>query len=635
MKFNAILFALLFGYSLAQNVVEVAVGLPNLFSELVDLVVTAGLDGALSTTQDVTVFAPTNDAFDKLHEGSLNLLKTEQWRSHLQNLLLQHVIPAEVPSSAITDGLTASALNGEEVKLNLANGGVVVNNISNVIQADVEATNGVIHVVDTVLFPEWVSTNIVNRTVADPELTIVTKLVSGLHLTEALSVRGPYTIFAPTDEAFLEGLERLGIEDRFISAHLAAKLLINHIVHGVYSADDIENGLELMTAQGEEITFSFNGDVPQVNGENIVDSNILANNGVIHKIDGLLIPKSIESTPEVPMTPQTVVDVAISNSDSFSSLVDFVVLADLVTALSTTQGITLFAPTNDAFAALANEAPGLVSVLQTEEWSTHLQDILLYHVLPTEVPSSAVTSGLAATTLNGEDLLFDVNNDGIFINTNSEVVLADVGASNGIIHAIDNVLIPSWVTNSIVDRALGSPLLTILVDLVTGAGLVETLSGEGPFTVFAPTNDAFLEFLGEGADDSFLDPELVSSILTYHVVPGIYSASDVAKGASLTTVQGEDITSSVMGNTVMVNGEIIVTADILAYNGIVHVIDGVLIPKEATAPVLMQESLPNALEQSTLSLNASNQSSASSYQSRVAAIATTIAGLGVVIAAVF
>merc|ERR1712232_380593 len=173
---------------------------------------------------------------------------------------------------------------------------------------------------------------------------------------------------------------------------------------------------------------------------------------------------------------------------------------------------------------------------------------------------------------------------------------------NGVIHAIDNVLIPSWVSNSIVDRAVGSPILTKLVDLVVEAGLAETLSGTGPFTVFAPTNDAFIEFLGDDTEDVSLDIDLVTSILTYHVVPGIYSASAIANGASLTTVQGEDISLSLMGNTAMVNGETIVVTDILANNGIVHVIDGVLIPNEATASVVMQESIADPYEQTTVAL---------------------------------
>lgn len=627
MKFNFVLLSLLLGSVIGDNVVEVAVGSPSLFSSLVDLVLTSGLDEALATTQDITVFAPTDEAFGGLHQSGLDLLKTEQYRPHLQNLLLQHIVPAVVPSSAITEGLTADALNGEEVKLNiLKSGGVKVNDYANVVQADVSADNGVIHVIDAVLFPDWVSNNIFTRAVSDRELTILTKLIHGLHLTRSLSFHGPYTVFAPTDEAFLESLDTLGIDDGKLSAHLAATLLTSHIVHGIYSAADITTFTELMTVQGEKLTFSFDGDIPQVNGANIVSTDILANNGIVHKIDAVLIPKSVtEALPD----PETVVDIANSNLDTFSSLVDFVALADLVDPLSSTQAITVFAPTNDAFAALAAKAPDVVADLLTNQWSNHLKDVLLYHVLPVEVPSSAVTDGLVATALNGEDLAFSVNGHGIFVNSGSEVVIADVGASNGVIHAIDNVLLPSWISNSIVDRAIGSSDLTTLVDLVVQAGLADILSTGGPFTVFAPTNAAFVDFLGNDADLASLDIELVTSILTYHVVPGIYGAADIGKGASLTTVQGEDITLSLMGRTVMVNGESVVAADILANNGIVHVIDGVLLPTEATTSVTTMSALVTG-DQSTLSLLGSEESSSSSsgYRAAISASVAALASVG-------
>jgi len=636
MKFTFILSTLLLGLSIGENVVEVAVGSSNLFSALVDLVLTAELDGALSTTQDITVFAPTDDAFGKLHQSSLEILKSEQWRPHLKNLLLQHVLPVKVLSTDISDGLTAAALNGEEVKLNLpSSGGVLINDKSNVIQADVPADNGVIHAVDTVLFPEWVSTSIVDRAVSDPELAILTNLVVELHLTNALSVQGPFTVFAPTDKAFVEGLNVLGVQDGMVTVHLASSLLTYHIVRGVFSAADIEDGLELTTIQGEKLTFSFNGDAAQVNGKNIVTADNLTNNGIVHKIDGLLIPQSVERDSVALADPQTVVDVASSMSETFSTLVDFVIKADLVSPLSDTQGITVFAPTNDAFAALAEAAPAVVANLQTKQWSTHLQDVLLYHVLPDEVPSSAVTDGLTAKALNGEFLSFGVNGDGISVNDGSEVVVPDVGADNGVIHAIDNVLIPSWVSTSIVDRAIGNEDLSTLVDLVGKAGLDTTLSGDGPFTVFAPTNDAFVKLLGENVDTGALDVDLVTSILMYHVVSGIYSAADVANGVSLTTVQGDDISFSVMGDAKMVNGNTIVATDILANNGIVHVIDGVLIPNEATASKAMLESLPDSFEVSTLGLIGSEQSSTPGCRTSIAAVTTAVVAFGVAIGVVF
>ena len=574
MKLTFLLSLLLFGRTFAQNVVNVAVNAPDLFSTLLELVIAGGLDDTLRNADDITVFAPTNEAFAKLHQGSINLLRTEPWKPHLQNLLLQHILPIEVPSSNITDGLTATALNEEEIKLTLpATGGVVVNDVANVTQAVIQADNGVIHAVDTVIFPEWVFKSIFDRVNDDQELRSLLYFINGLRLDHVLTIRGPFTVFAPTDEAFREGLRLLGAQNGVININLAVQLLTNHVVYGVYPAEAIEEGFELITVNGEFVKFSFSGEVPRVNDANIVSTDILANNGIVHKIDGLLIPEVAGPAPN-----GTIVDTALDNSDDLSLLLRFVTRADLSTSLATTQGLTVFAPTNDAFVALISAAPSVAGNLFTDEWATHLKDLLLYHVLPTEVPSSFLTNVLTATALNGEELSFTVNEDGIFVNTDSEVILADITASNGVIHGIDRVLTPSWFTNSIVDRAIGSPSLTTLVDLVLQADLAEALSGEGPFTVFAPTNDAFLQFLGEGDDLATLDMDLVSSILRYHVVPGIHPASEITNGLSLPTLHGENVTFSSMGSTSMANGQNIILTDILANNGIVHLIDGVLIP---------------------------------------------------------
>ena len=277
---------------------------------------------------------------------------------------------------------------------------------------------------------------------------------------------------------------------------------------------------------------------------------------------------------------ETVVDIAVSDPDTFSSLVNFATLADLVDTLSTTNDITLFAPTNDAFTALAKAAPDVVSNLQTEEWQDHLEDLLFYHVLPDVIRSSAITNGLSATTLNTEDIDFTVTNGnggGIFVNEGAEVVAADVDAKNGVIHVIDNVLLPSWVSNSIVDLAKATSDLSTLVDLVVQAELVDTLSEAGPYTVFAPTNEAFAELLDDGTS---LSADQVASVLTYHVVEGIYTEDALVDGLALTTLQGEELVFRGIGNRVFANDERIIIPNILANNGIVHVIGGVLIPEE-------------------------------------------------------
>lgn len=134
----------------------------------------------------------------------------------------------------------------------------------------------------------------------------------------------------------------------------------------------------------------------------------------------------------------------------------------------------------------------------------------------------------------------------------------------------------------IVDVAIGSPDHTTLVSAVTAAGLVETLKGAGPFTVFAPTNAAFAA-LPAGTVDGLLKPEskaALTNILTYHVVAGSVKAADLKDGQKVKTLQGEELSVSIKDGKVMINGANVSAADLMGSNGVVHVVDGVLMPKK-------------------------------------------------------
>jgi transforming growth factor-beta-induced protein len=186
---------------------------------------------------------------------------------------------------------------------------------------------------------------------------------------------------------------------------------------------------------------------------------------------------------------------------------------------------------------------------------------------------------LGLTTQNtDEDRVQFRTRDGKSLTINNgaaNVVVSDVMASNGIIHAIDNVLLPSFVSKTVADRIRQDRRdLRTLFSLLQQAGLVEVLQGDGPFTVFAPIDEAF-----DGIDGSTLDANTLQNILTYHVVPGMYSSFLIQDGLQLTTVQGQNITFSIEMDMVTLNDGIpIETTDTPAINGIVHKIGGILMP---------------------------------------------------------
>jgi len=265
----------------------------------------------------------------------------------------------------------------------------------------------------------------------------------------------------------------------------------------------------------------------------------------------------------------TVVDVVV-NSDDHTTLETAVIAADLVGTLSGTGPFTLFAPTDAAFAALP--AGTIEAVLADKDLLT---SILLYHALSGDVRSTDLSDGMTATTINGKDITVKLDN-GVFIN-NAQVTVADIVTDNGVVHVIDAVLLPPSVT--VVDVIVNSPDHNILEAAVLAAELQGTLSGDGPFTVFAPTDAAF-EALPAGLDDELLlDPSGdLTNVLLHHVLSGKVLSTDLTDGQVATTLEMEDITVSIGTDGVFINDAQVVVADIETDNGVVHVIDAVLVP---------------------------------------------------------
>ena len=259
------------------------------------------------------------------------------------------------------------------------------------------------------------------------------------------------------------------------------------------------------------------------------------------------------------------------------SLVAALAHAGLVETLQGDGPFTVFAPTDAAF-----EAAGIdLSTFDTEAENETLSDILLYHVISGAVDAANVTDGMVATMVNGDNATFAVTNETVMIN-NANVTTQDVAASNGIIHIIDKVLLPPAEEPALEDIsgvAAGTGVHDSLVAALAHAGLVATLQGDGPFTVFAPTDEAFAE---AGIDLSTFDNDeanaTLTDILTYHVYAGSVAAADVTDGMVATMVNGDDATFTVVNGTVMVGGATVTTADVAASNGVIHVIDKVLMP---------------------------------------------------------
>ncbi|MDR9415025.1 MAG: fasciclin domain-containing protein [Gracilimonas sp.] len=262
-----------------------------------------------------------------------------------------------------------------------------------------------------------------------------------------------------------------------------------------------------------------------------------------------------------------IVETAQENED-FSILVQALTDTGLDEPLSEDGTFTVFAPTDAAFEALPD---GLLESLSSDQ----LTQILQYHVLANQVASTDLSAQQAVETLSEETIYVTVNNGEVTINNTATVLTADIETSNGIIHAINGVILPNSF-QTIVETAAKNYNLSTLVTLLENANLVSTLSEEGPFTVFAPTNDAF-NAVSDVLDG--LTSEQVAEVLTYHVAATEALSGDLDDGMNITTVQGEDISVRISGNTVSLNGNATVTnPDLQGTNGVVHIIDAVILP---------------------------------------------------------
>ncbi len=586
-----------------------------------DLVATLSGDGPF------TVFAPTDDAFTAAGID-LDSFNTDDEIATLVDILTYHVLAGAVNSSQVTDGMTATMLNGDDVTFSVTDGTVMIGDAT-VTAADVMASNGIIHVIDMVLMPP---SDLVDIPTVAQGTGIHDSLVAAVVQAELLTTlqgEGPFTVFAPTDDAFTAAGIDLAALDTDEGKATLTDILLYHVVSGSVASSALTDGMIATAVNGDDLTFTV-GEGVMVNDANVILADVEASNGIVHVIDKVLMPPA--DLVDIPTVAQ--------GTGIHESLVAAVIQANLLSTLQGEGPFTVFAPTDDAFTAAGID----LNALNSDEGLATLSDILLYHVVSGAVPSSAVTDGLVATAVNGDDLTFTVG-EGVMVN-DANVILADVQASNGIIHVIDKVLMPpvpvteadgdvcynmythtiaagasfdecmayayyenyemngqtftgcynlathtftmvsqaeceAYMWTPAVDIAMTAQATTIhnsLVAALAQAGLVSTLQGDGPFTVFAPTDDAFAE---AGIDLTALDNEegkaLLTDILLYHVVSGAVPSSAVTDGLAAAAVNGDDLTFSV-GEGVMVNDANVILADVPASNGVIHVIDKVLMP---------------------------------------------------------
>lgn len=537
--------------AVTNTIVDVAIANGS-FTTLVAALQATGLDATLAdTASSFTVFAPTDDAFALLGQDTINTLLADT--DTLSDILTYHVISGEVDAAAAiaSAGMTVAMVNGDNVGLSLDGDNLLVNSVT-VTMTDIQADNGIIHVIDAVLLPPAdkgePTMNIVETAVAAGNFTTLVTALQVAELDGALADETKsYTVFAPTDAAFAS------ISADTIAALLAdtdalTSILLQHVVAGEVPSVSAYtlNGMSAETLSGAEIAVAINSttDSLMFGGANISVKDIYTNNGVIHVIDMVVV-----ADVEVPAPTNSIVEVAVNNG-SFTTLVAALQATGLDTVLANLdEEFTVFAPTDAAFALLGQET---IDALLADPDA--LTNILLYHV----VSGDAVLQDAAATIAQSDNKMVAMANEqmatlsladaALFINK-SAVSTANVMANNGVIHVVDQVILPPTVkaesTMSIVDVALADDNFSTLVAALTAADLVDTLADESAtFTVFAPTNAAFAKIESSALTALLADTSALTNVLLTHVISGAEVnslAAFAANGAMVEAASSENI----------------------------------------------------------------------------------------------
>jgi uncharacterized surface protein with fasciclin (FAS1) repeats len=570
-----------------MTIVETAVS-AGTFNTLVAALEATDLDDTLSdTSQDFTVFAPTDDAFALLGQETIDALLADP--ETLADILTYHVYSGAVNEETAVSlaGTKVAMVNGDNVGLSLSEGSLLVNTVT-VTSTDIIASNGIIHVLDAVLLPPAEMTeptmNIVDTAVGNGGFT---KLVEALQVTGLDAVladeAGEFTVFAPTDAAFAL-IDEKTMNTLLANPETLKSILLQHVVSGI-SVDSITaftlNGQSVETASEtmQPIAINTMSDKLTFGGVNVTATDIYTTNGIIHVIDAVVV-----GDVEIPAY-MSLVEVAVDNGN-FTTLADALVSTGLDKVLGDLdKSYTVFAPTDDAFDKLPE---GTLDNLTTEQ----LSDILLYHVLPGTVRSDAAIS-LAqsaentATTAAESSIALSFVTPALFAN-GAKISSADVMATNGVIHVVDTVILPpssvDESSNSIVDVAVAdTDNFSTLVTALTAADLVTALADETKtYTVFAPTNAAFDKVDATALADLLADTTALTEVLLTHVVEDVaITAIDAyaANGMTLKTMSGNTIDVSVDADSgsLMIGGAKVTTTEIVTSNGIIHVIDTVIL----------------------------------------------------------
>ena len=422
-------------------------------------------------------------------------------------------------------------------------------------------------------------TTVVDIAAGNDNFSSLVAALTKVNLVSTLKGSGPFTVFAPTNDAFAEALTVLGFSELSdVPNDVLTDILLYHVVSGKVESTDLSTGyITTLNSTGPgndspSLLVDVSSGVKLNGNTSVTTADLEADNGVVHVIDKVLLPPDVT-------------DIAIDNAN-YSILVEALTKANLVNTLKGEGPFTVLAPDNDAFERLLT----LLGANDLDDIPVDvLTNVLLNHVISGNIKSTDLSTGYANTLAAGvgetKASIYVNTDNGVNFNGGSDVVLADIGATNGTVHAVKEVIL----VPDVVDFALADPNFSSLVTALTVNGLmndfVSVLSGDGPFTVFAPTNSAFDALLMSNDDWTTLTDiplETLEAVLKYHVVSGAnVQSGDLTDEMPVIALEGSftiDLDNGTQIKTSSDQTVNIVTTDVQASNGVIHAIDAVLLP---------------------------------------------------------
>ena len=557
-----------------------------------------------------TIFAPVDGAFEALDPALLTQLSTPEFILHLQNLLSFHIAEGAFYAFNLSNGLKITMLNGESITVRYVNG--IINLVGGasgpavVAQTDIAASNGVMHKLtdDFILLPNFVATDIYDLLAADPNYSTLVAAIDSAGLEDSLRT-GTLTILAPDNAAFA-ALPRDTRNAILTNPQKLQDTLLYHTVEGSLPSTLVTPGPLPTLYPGQkalDVKIGNDGTIT-LDGVPVVKPDRLARNGIVHGISGVLLPDAVPvpaptsrpvalppvAPPSVPTPLRTLLEL-VAQDPELSTLETAFAAAPL--SLNRPP-YTLFAPVDEVFDTLD---PAVLTQLLTPEFNLHLQNILSYHLAHGAYYSRTLSNGMMITMLNGESITIRITNGviklegGFFLPP--VVIEPDIRASDGVMHKISGgLLLPKFMATDIYDVLVADPNYSTLVAAIDATGLEDSLR-TGTLTVLAPDNEAF-SALSDGFLEALLaDPEALQDLLLYHVVEGSLPSTLVEPGSLPTLYDGLALDVRVGRNgRITFNGIPVVVPDILARNGIIHGISGVLIPPIVPVPTVAPAPVP-------------------------------------------